>query len=337
MYSCSITKRFLGIIIAFFSILTHTRAMNSRIPIILITGFLGAGKTTFINWLLEKHPQLKISVVLNEFGNIKLETQFVKQHTEDIIELNNGCMCCVAKSDVPRTISYILEHSPQTEYILIEASGLSDPDPVREALQTPPVSTATYLESTICIVDTVNFEEMRTQHALITSQIADADLVILSKVEEAGTEKVKNVHAVLENLTPDIRLLEFNQYLAPEIFLTKSQPSATQSTSKHDHHIHEDYQIYWYESDNPLQFEKVRIFISQLPKNIIRIKGAIHAQLPDGKMETITIQRVGSHVMSEPSTQSAIDKSTMLFIGNNFNEETIKQELDNYRVEKVKS
>ncbi len=303
--------------------------MPKKIPIILITGFLGSGKTTFINWLLEKHADKKISVVLNEFGNIKLESQFVKQHTEDIIELANGCMCCVAKSDVPRVLLYILEHSPQTEYIIIEASGLSDPDPVREALQTAPVNEHTTLEATICVVDAVNFEQTRNEHAVMMSQIGDADLLVLSKIEEAGTDKTTQIQSQLEHLTPDVRVLQFTKVLSPDIFLSTSFATSrpADETGEH-HHVHEDYQMYWYESEQPHDVNKVIQVIRNTPKEIVRIKGVVFSS--DSTNSKVLIQRVGSRTTTDSSEWGSDEKkqTTILFIGKSFDEDELKKQLD---------
>jgi len=304
--------------------------MKSKIPILLVTGFLGSGKTTFINWLLENHPQLKISVILNEFGDTPLESQFIKQHTENIIELANGCMCCVAKSDIPRVVTYILEHSPQTEYILIEASGLSDPDPVREALQNPPISDSTYLESTLCIVDAVNFDQMRLQHSLIMSQVGDADLVIHSKVSEAGPELVRKNRQILERLTADVRVLDFDQQLSPAIFLTQNPTSHKQdpAPSHTHHHQHHMYQIFSFETSEFLDVDKVASCISQQPASTIRIKGVITCYNLTGKIARFRIQRVGSHVTVEAAENlSENQDSTILFIGTDLKSDQLEKEL----------
>lgn len=302
------------------------------IPILLVTGFLGSGKTTFINWLLEKHSDLKVSVILNEFGDIKLESQFVKQHSEEILELANGCMCCVAKSDIPRVIRYILDHSPQTKYILIEASGLSDPDPVREALQSEPVSTMSYLECTVCVVDAVNFEKNRSDHAIITSQIADADLILLNKIEMAGAEQVAKVSSLVHALTPDIRTLEFSESLAPEIFMTRSGPPRPPVTTGEHHHTHETYDMYWFESEYPLEITKVQEILRCLPQEIIRIKGVVRYQTPDG-VHQAQVQRVGSHCTIEShDAKEPMQKSMILFIGKSIDQENLKVQLNNCRI-----
>ncbi len=299
------------------------------IPILLITGFLGSGKTTFINWILEKQTDLKISVILNEFGDTKLESHFIKQHAENIMELANGCMCCVAKSDIPRVIKYILEHSPQTEFILIEASGLSDPDPVREALQTPPVNASTYLESTVCVIDAENFETQRSQHSIITSQIADADLILLNKTELAGPQKTERVTSLIQALTPDIRVVILSPDVPVELFLTKSAPSKVlPKHAESHHHAHESYESYWYETTSRFNLDELRETLKRFPPDILRIKGVVKCQLENEPVQ-LRVQRVGTHVTIEldesADTPQTMTKSGLLFIGKKLDTNAIQE------------
>lgn len=312
--------------------------MTPRIPIVLVTGFLGAGKTTFINWLLETNPTLNISVILNEFGDTALESQFLSRQADGVVELKNGCMCCVAKSDIPRVIDYILEHSPQTEYLVIEASGLSDPDPVREALQTPPVNEKVYLEHTVCVVDAANFQSLRGEHSIITSQIADADLVVLNKQNLAGSALTEQVTTALTSLTPEVRVLMFDDQLVSEIFLTSTNALNRPTLEPHSHeHVHQPYQTYVYTPSQPMAFLKLRSYISQLPPAIIRIKGVVECRLPAGELARVKIQRVGAHVTVDEaddrtteSTKTSVGSppNVILFIGTTVNDAQLKSDLE---------
>lgn len=313
--------------------------MAKKIPIVLITGFLGAGKTTFINWLLEHHADKKISVILNEFGDIQLESQFVKQHSEEIIELANGCMCCVTKSDIPRVLRYILEHSPQTEYLLIEASGLSDPEPIREALQSPPISDAAFLESTVCLIDAVNFETNRLEHRIITAQMADANLIVVSKGSLITSAQLELLQSLLKRLTPDIEVLVFNESLSPAIFLVETNPTSKSSSAKPlpsqptaksgSEHIHDHYQMYWYQSEASLDIDQVLMFLKTLPNSVIRIKGVIKCQVENVRDQKVLVQRVGQHVTVEEDqwNDQEVRQTTLLFIGTNFDESLLKTTL----------
>ena len=165
-----------------------------RVNIVLVTGFLGSGKTTFLNYVIANFKNHGISLILNEFGDVKIESNFI---TEDglgeIAELSNGCMCCVAKSDIPRVVNYIIEKSPSTEYIFIEASGLSDPDPIKDILISGIGGNVKYLLN-ICVIDSKNFFDLKDKHPLILSQAGEADVILLSKVslvEQSISVKVK--------------------------------------------------------------------------------------------------------------------------------------------------
>lgn len=317
--------------------------LNKKIPMVLVTGFLGSGKTTFINWLLEKHRDKKISIILNEFGDIKLESQFISQPAEGVIELANGCMCCVAKSDIPRTIAYILEHSPQTECIVIEASGLSDPDPVREALQLSSQQTPTYLEATICIVDAVHFEQMAPEHPIITSQIGDADLVVVSKVGESTQQDLEQLVNRLHGMTPDVRVLLFNDDLSPDIFLTDIALGSSRNIEgehHHHHHLHQQYQVFVYKPDRLLHFQQVSALCQSLPSTIIRIKGVFTTKIDD-EIINVLIQRVGSHFTVAEAEQTIAEtdqplspqspsqnSNAIVFIGSDFDQIELEKKLD---------
>mgnify|MGYP005852950931 CR=1 FL=1 len=139
--------------------------MSRIIPVTLITGFLGSGKTTLINRILQMRPKTKISVILNEFGDVSLESQFVKGHEGDIFELSNGCMCCVAQEDFVRVVRWILDQKPETEHVLIEASGSSDPLPVISTFRESDVADKIQLTTVACVLDAENFFESKEKYS----------------------------------------------------------------------------------------------------------------------------------------------------------------------------
>jgi G3E family GTPase len=313
--------------------------MAKRIPILLVTGFLGAGKTTFLNWLIHTHPQLKVSLILNEFGDVKLESQFIKKSSGgDVTELANGCMCCVAKSDIPRVINYILDNSPQTEYILIEASGLSDPDPIHEALQSPNLTERIRLDSILCIADAVNFEKNSREHSIVMSQVGDSDIVLISKTVEAGEETVARIKKLLTGIGTGTKVLEFSNDLEPRLFLdpdiktkgnkyeNKYENEKLDTDEEHHHHTHEPMQEYWFKSDKDIDLNKLQELMRMAPAGIIRAKGFINSQ-----KHKYLLQYVGTKLELEESNWQPLEHKTtnLLFLGKNFDEKDwqIKLEL----------
>lgn len=308
---------------------------RKKIPVLLVTGFLGSGKTTFLNWIIHTHPHLKISLILNEFGDVQLESQFIKEHSGgEIAELANGCMCCVAKSDIPRVIKLILEKSPQTQYIVIEASGLSDPDPIHEALQNPELTDKIRLAKVLCIVDAVSFEKTRGEHAIVMSQVGDADTVILSKVKQAGEQITSRIKSFIESIGIGTKVFLWDDKLDPNLFLNSEESAAnveqkSEEGEHHEHHHeHEKYDEFWFKSDKQIDMDKFLGVMNGLSANIVRSKGYINAA--DKK---IMIQYVPSKLeIFDSGWDNETPNTAVLFLGKNIDTETLKQNLVNCEI-----
>lgn len=260
-----------------------------QIPVILITGFLGSGKTTFINQLLHDHPKHKISLILNEFGDIKLESKFVKAEGIGMVsELSGGCLCCVASVDLPRVIRYTLERAPSTEYLVIEASGLSDPDPVRSTLQAPSLASLIRLDTVAVIVDALNFEKTSASHPLVISQIADADLSFLSKSVTLSRGQVDDLIGRISSIGTGTRTLVWDQNLDTSIVFDPHLPKDIVSTG---HHSHIAYMTHFFTSDQNLDIKRLHSVLTQFPDNILRVKGYVLTQTG-----YYLVQKVGHHV-----------------------------------------
>lgn len=291
------------------------------IPVILITGFLGSGKTTFINWLLHKFPDRNISLILNEFGDVSLESKFVKETVHGkVAELANGCMCCVAKSDIPRVIRYILEGAPHTEAILIEASGLSDPDPVASSLGSAELSGLINLNTIVCIVDALNFLEHRKENPIVMSQLGDCDIALISKVDEAGDEKLNLVKSAIDNLGIGIKHIDFTNDMDHRPFLELKFEHDEDATTHHHDHTHEEYSEVWINLDKPITrlgfAEKVR----NLPSEVIRAKGYVNFSDTGPAL----VQYVGSRLQILEA-EGLPSESKMLFLGRDINKNTLSE------------
>ncbi|MDQ3239120.1 MAG: GTP-binding protein, partial [bacterium] len=226
--------------------------INNKIPVILVTGFLGSGKTTFINTVLGAYPNLKISIILNEFGDTKLESQFIKTRKGDVVELSNGCMCCVAQQDFERIITWILNEKPETQCILIEASGLSDPLPIATTLQDGKLSEKIKLETIVCIVDCLNFFSSKEKHPTVMVQLANSDIVLLSKHHEVTVDIIDNIHKFLQTFLPRISCHNIDNETPLELILNTDFEHETLKTS--NIHTHEEINTLFWKSEKPLEF-----------------------------------------------------------------------------------
>ncbi len=278
------------------------------VPVILITGFLGSGKTTLINQILNSHPDKKISLILNEFGDIKLESKFVEVKGIGMVsELSGGCLCCVANVDLPRVIRYTLDQAPATQYLIIEASGLSDPDPVRATLTAPSLSSQIRLDTVVAVVDGENFLRLAPAHPLILSQIADADYALLSKTAALSDAAIDHLIQRVSQIGLGTKTIVWdNQFDTSIVFDPPLQPPPKPAPH---HHSHTAYSQYFYQSNAPHDIHKLSLILRDIPDNVLRIKGYTGDYL---------LQKVGHHVDIRQTQQAPQTPSTaILFIGTN--------------------
>jgi G3E family GTPase len=297
-------------------------------PVVLLTGFLGSGKTTFINWLIKTHPDLKISLILNEFGDVPIESQFIEKEGIQMAELKNGCMCCVAQGDIPRVVKYILETSPDTQYLLVEASGLSDPAPVYASLTSAELSSLIHLDVNLCIVDALNFETIRQKFPIVMSQIGDSDIILISKTLEAGPEKVAALKQMLNANIGSIRILEINDSLSPDLFLdigtVRTSHFAPRTSNSPHAHTHEHVTDLFFKADK-VNYEKISQILRSLPNGIIRAKGVMCTETD----KKLLFQLVGNRLQLNESQWGSDEphQTNLLFLGTDFDKTTLESQL----------
>ena len=156
------------------------------VPILLVTGFLGAGKTTVVNHLLAHAEGRRIAAVVNDFGAVNIDAELIAGASDGVVSLSNGCICCSLEGDLLRTLAALLRRDPRPEFIVIETSGVADPSDIVRNLMDPVIWREAPLETVLCVVDATTPAE-RFDDALLRSQLRMADVVALSKVDLVDT------------------------------------------------------------------------------------------------------------------------------------------------------
>src|SRR3954467_12415075 len=160
------------------------RELMVPVPILLVTGFLGAGKTTVVNHLLAHAEGRRIAAVVNDFGAINIDAELIAGASDGVVSLSNGCICCSLEGDLLRTLATLLRRDPRPEFIVIETSGIADPADIVRNLMDPVIWREAPLETVLCVVDaTTNAATLND--ALLRSQLRAADVVALSKLDLA--------------------------------------------------------------------------------------------------------------------------------------------------------
>src|ERR1700760_4972138 len=154
------------------------------VPVLLVTGFLGAGKTTVVNHLLAHADGRRIAAVVNDFGAINIDAELIAGAADGVVSLSNGCICCTLEGDLLRTLATLLRRDPRPEFIVIETSGIADPADIVRNLMDPVIWKEAPLETVLCVVDATQ-SAAALDDALLRSQLRAADVVALSKVDLA--------------------------------------------------------------------------------------------------------------------------------------------------------
>ena len=174
----------------------------ATIPLTLITGFLGSGKSSFINRLINAFPETIFGIVTNEYGDVGLESEIIGAPAEQLLELANGCMCCVRRDDLTGGVAGLLQKRREITQVLVEASGGSDPEPVVQTFLGHNPSTRTRFHSCICVVDAAGFLRDRAEHEVVVRQVRQADAVVVTKLDLVPADRREEIFTALSALVP---------------------------------------------------------------------------------------------------------------------------------------
>jgi len=296
--------------------------MIRKVPATIITGFLGAGKTTLVRHLLENNAGRRIALIVNEFGDVGVDGELLAAcgtagcTEDDIIELANGCLCCTVADEFLPTMQALLDRADPPEHIIIETSGLALPKPLVKAFQWPEIRSRVTVDGVLAVVDAAAVASGRFADTPATiaahdnpleevfeDQLLCADMVLLNKSDLVGGDELARVQAEMaESLRPGVKIVRATRSaIDPLIVLglsaaaeddLASRPSHHDMEEGHDHDDFESFAIHLSEiADSEALAERLKAAITA--HDILRLKGFLAVE---GKAARQVVQAVGARV-----------------------------------------
>lgn len=330
-------------------------APRQGLPVTIITGFLGSGKTTLLNHILTNQQGIKIAVLVNEFGEIGIDNELVISTDDNMVELNNGCICCTINEDLVNAVYRVLERDDKIDYLVVETTGLADPLPVALTFLGTELRDMTRLDSIVTMVDCANFSLDLFNSEAARSQIAYGDVIILNKTDLVDEADVDALEVRLRELKKEARILRSQKSQVPlplilsvGLFESDKYYDKEENHSEHDHHDHEHHHHHHehehehhhshhlendgftsvsFQTDKPLSIRKFQYFLdNQLPANVFRAKGIMWF---DESPKRHIFHLSGKRFTLEDDEWQDKPKNQLVLIGQNLDHETLKQQLEN--------
>ena len=255
------------------------------VPILLVAGFLGAGKTTVVNGLLAHAQGRRIAAIVNDFGAINIDAELIAGASDGVVNLSNGCICCSLEGDLLRTLATLLRRDPQPEVIVIETSGVADPADIVRNLMDPVIFSEAPLETVLCVVDATR-PAATLNDALSRSQFRAADVVALSKVDlvDAGTRA--QLRDAIRALRPAAVVVDAPHGEVPTALLFPAEVDrlpVTRDVGPRRPMVDRFETLSW-TSDRPLSLPKLQQVIGRLAPKLARAKGLFETVEQPGRL-----------------------------------------------------
>jgi G3E family GTPase len=292
--------------------------MAETTPVTVLTGFLGAGKTTVLNHLLWQPVLARTAVLVNEFGEIGIDHLLVEKLDENTVLLNAGCLCCTVRGDLTRTLRDMLPRARRDEIsrIVIETTGLAEPAPILATLMTDPVVASAYrLDGVVTVIDAVAGETNLTERPEAMHQVAVADRIVLTKTDLADPasllQRIERLNPGAPVITARHGAIDPATILNAGLFnpATKIPDVAGwlhAEAHAHHHHDHDErVTSFCLTFDRPLHWQGVGLWLELLiqtrGKDLLRIKGILNLRDQDRPVAIHAVQ----HVLHPPVLLSA--------------------------------
>ena len=311
--------------------------MRNSIPVIVITGYLGAGKTTLLNRILTHKHGKRIAVIVNEFGDVGIDSQLVVEADEEILEMNNGCICCTVRGDLIRIFGNLMAKREKFDYLLIETTGLADPGPVIQSFFVDEVMRSqTKLDAVVTVVDTKHIWN-HWDSSEAQEQIAFADVILLNKIDLVPPEQLEELEKRIQTMNAFAKLyrtqnceLSIDLILGIQAFDLKNALSIDSELLNENTHEHDDtVSSISIVENGTVNSNKFTTWLNQIiqvqGRNIFRMKGILNVDDEERRFVYQGVHMLIDGRPGQPWKPDEIRKNEIVFIGRDLDKVTLEK------------
>jgi G3E family GTPase len=314
------------------------RARGARLPVTVVTGFLGSGKTTLIRELLRRPEGANTAVVINEYGEVGIDNALLRASSDATVLLGNGCLCCTVRSDLQESLRALFADRargavPSFERVIIETSGLADPGPVLQTFASDrALGEEFHLQSLVTVVDAVNGAANLARMPEARQQAALADRIVLSKTDAADPAGIDRLKQRLGEFSAAPVMTAAHGAIEPGFLLDEAPDLAARLAAHHHDHAHshsegiDSFPLFF---DTPLPwpvFEQVMAVLTALRgPDLLRVKGLVAVAGCTGPVVVHVVQHVAHRPIELEDWPDGDRRSRLVFITRNLPREAVEQ------------
>ena len=318
---------------------------SNLIPVTILTGFLGSGKTTLLNYILKQPHGHRIAVIENEFGEAGIDNELlVQDQGEQIIEMNNGCICCTVRGDLVRILGELAAKRTagtlQFDRVVIETTGLADPAPVAQTFFVDEDIVQHYmLDAIVTLVDAKHASQQLDEHHEAQEQVGFADRILLTKTDLVNAADVQALRQRLVRMNPRASIAESRKGVAAlddvldirgfnlSAILEIEPDFLSDATHEHD----DDITSFVFRETRPLDLEDMEDFLRSILQvygsQLLRYKGILNIKGVDKRVIFQGVQMLMGSDFGAPWADADVRESKMVFIGKDLPRDVLEKGL----------
>jgi G3E family GTPase len=322
---------------------------EARLPVTVITGFLGSGKTTLIKHILANQQGLRTAVIVNELSELGIDGELIVSADGDMVELANGCICCSINNDFLDAIFRVLDRDRRLDYLVVETSGVSDPLPVVLTFLRSELRERVRLDSIITVADAADFCLDRFQSKAARNQLCHGDVVLLNKCDLVRADALRTVEDAIRAINPQARIVHTTQcrvalplilsvgLFQSDRFFAVCAPEPAEALERQlhggrphaadcDHLSADGFAAVSFLSARPFAVQNFQDFLEQLPNNVYRGKGLIWIAESDKRY---VFHLVGKRFcLDEAVLEGEKNNNKLVLIGRNLDRAQLRSRLE---------